>query len=291
MDRAVVSHLIYGSFFLDRPRWQIVSVPKAACTAVKWWLWEWQAPHRLNRPFISAETTPDLVIHDRIRADLPMYQVASERELMQRLGQEDCFRFAFVRNPYSRIFSSWSSKVVLTEPSQTNDLAGLERFLPAPGHPESIAPAFERFLEYLASVQDDVRWRNSHWRPQTHLLLWPRVKFHIYRVEAMASAWQHLQSLVPDTVLPPFRRVNESFLPYSASFLSGRSRTLIKTLYANDFAAFAYDPDTVPSGRDLPDEAVAQALAIIEPVRARNRRIWEIANDARLLMLRNRGVQ
>ena len=113
----LLNYLSFNSYCSRRHRLFYVATPKVACTTLKWWFAELEGyTEILCNIKDSAETDPDLVIHDSFHKVAPDVTGLSPSELLEPLTSDDYFRFAIVRNPYKRIFSAWQSKLLLKEP-------------------------------------------------------------------------------------------------------------------------------------------------------------------------------
>lgn len=154
------------------------------------------------------------------------------REEIDRFDQ--LFKFAVVRNPFSRTLSAYLDKV--------------ERRARARNHESS----FEGFVNYL---EQGGLYRNAHWAPQTTLLLIPVQRFDfVGKVERYAEDWaevlRSLQGLSSDISPAP------SFLDNATGADAKLSRyytpSLVKRvaqIYRADFEAFGYDAGSLPAGQ------------------------------------------
>src|SRR4051794_34431178 len=92
-----------------------VSVPKAACTSLKWLVAGIQGedPQRFHRS-LSREVAPALTIHRRgLWRRTPMLHELPEAELEAVSPENGWFVFAVVRHPAARLWSGWQSKFLL----------------------------------------------------------------------------------------------------------------------------------------------------------------------------------
>jgi hypothetical protein len=274
----VWQHLQWNHFYSARYALHYVATPKAACTALKWWFAGIDGVLPDLAQAHSIETLPSLTIHDT----LPF--VPSQREGRTAEGftrwatLPDVLRFAFVRHPVARVFSAWSSKVILAEPHQAAHLAP-EQTQCSLRTASEIMGAFERFVDQVVAREAAQQsWSDPHWAPQT-LLLQPQVLEYtggIHQIEHLPEFAQQLRAWgdrlgvdIPFTL----ERHNESLLWFSPQWISDAARRQLATLYAEDFAAFGYDCATLPPGRAAPSAHELESIwAQICLVRERNAR-------------------
>ena len=155
-----------------------MAIPKNACTKTKLVL---QQLEGLPLP-------PDpLGIHFRDEPGLtflPSIGDFSTAQGVEILTSPDWFRFAFVRNPYARLFSAYKSQVM--------DLASpyvgfRESIRQHAGYPTRIGAALGRvgfgdFVHYIVGQADGER--DGHWKSQTGSLHRHRIRYDfIGRVE------------------------------------------------------------------------------------------------------------
>lgn len=281
----VKNHLRYGTFYLPAMGLHYVSIPKAACTAMKWWIAGLMGLGRdvTSRP-TSAEVTEDLLIHDALPAACPAIRPSDDSALIAAMSDPNAFRFAIVRNPYTRAFSSWMSKVVAREVPQLHAYPDfLAKEYCSTYDAGSIGRAFEEFLHrVLVGEYNTQDWKNPHWAPQ-YLLLAPEVFSYqrIYQVEHLHLATKELGERLANhgVTTPPVGRYNETLIPYAAAYLTPNSVRYIQTLYAQDFAEYGYAPDHVPEGRPLPDVALEAIGSLLPHIRTRNQRIWDLYSE------------
>lgn len=137
------------------------------------------------------------------------------------------FSFTFVRNPYNRLVSGWTNKVI-----NGGTGGGLMRVK----SPERLRN-FNYFVDWL--IDQDPAEINIHYRPQT-LLVPERVDF-IGRTESLASDLRFVLSRIGLDVDQDIPKENESGPPpLLLQDVSGRTLDTIHSLYRNDFERFGY---------------------------------------------------
>ncbi len=275
LDATVSENLRFGSVYLPEKGLHFIATPKAACTAIKWWLAnlegaDWSQVE--NRD--SKESEPSLRVHDLLPRVLPHAVCKDLPALVDACTDPNVFRFAFVRNPYTRAFSGWLSKLAVQESEQIRNYRDAD-FVRIPLRDrEDVRQAFEAFLRYLSDNEAPDRWKDPHWIPQTLLLRSERIHYsQIFPVEEMAAAMQVLTDRLNRqgiTAVPALGRYNESLFPYDRSYLTDQSIALIRQLYGPDFQAFGYDPAIVPEGKALPDAVLEGILTTLPRIVGRN---------------------
>jgi hypothetical protein len=256
-----------------------VATPKVACTSLKWWFAELEGCAGVLREVTdSAETDPDLVIHDSLYKVAPTVAGLSASELLEIINSTDYFKFAVVRNPYKRIFSAWQSKLLLREPLQVEPYRNFDFYNHVIEYDEDIAKAFEGFLEHLA-VNEVPNYLDVHWTPQTTLLRPDLIDYSkIVKIEDVSSLRLELVEWLGTDYVDPFavRRTNESLIPYLPRYITARSSELICMMYSKDFELFDYSK-TPPCTRDVfTADQFELANRAISMIRARHRRFGEI---------------
>lgn len=278
-DQKFVDYVGWNSFYSSRLKLFYVATPKVACTSVKWWLAELEGYAEAIRAFKgSAETDPDLVIHDGFAYIAPQIAGVTDEELQILSKDASCFRFAIVRNPYKRIFSAWQSKLLLQEPLQVGPYLEQPFFRQEIRKKDDVALAFEGFLEHLMAHETPSFW-DCHWTPQHDLLRPDLFEYsmvaHIENIHKLSEALaRHMGS----TYVDPFatRRTNESLIPYLEELITPRSAELIRSLYAKDFKTFGYSLDIPKAKESFTEEQLQLAMRGIEIIRGRHQRFAEM---------------
>lgn len=272
-------YLRANSYRSERYMLFYVATPKVACTSLKWWFATLEG---ISRKSIenekSAETSPDLIIHDtfsKVALDVTGLGVA---ELEKILVSEAYFKFALVRNPYKRIFSAWQSKLLLQEPLQSKPYLKCDFFNRKIHSKVDISLAFEGFLEHL-SLNEAPDFLDWHWTPQVRLLRPDRIRYtKLVKIENAKELGDALLdrygSLIPD----PFSGslANESLIPYAQDLITDKSVALIQSLYREDFEAFNYSVAPPESNNKFSAEQLETAIKAIHFIRGRHKRFGEM---------------
>ena len=139
---------------------------------------------------------------------------------------EDYFKFAFVRNPWSRLVSCWKNKVVDSNVEFNFDPAELERM-----------QHFEAFVDFAASL--DIETCNSHLRTQTALIDLNNIDY-LGRMESFDDDVNHIfreLGLKEKAVVP--RNVSSSSKPYQ-DYYSQELAAKVAQIYRKDIRMFGY---------------------------------------------------
>lgn len=221
-------------------RYVCMTIPKVGCTTIKRTLRAW-------------EDLPALddwgALHEN--EEHPRLAHFSSAATAQMLTSERWTRFAFVRNPYDRLFSAWKSKIANTWDTQYLWLRDAIR--DANGYP----PSTDRFTPYVAfadyarfvATTDEARVvLDGHLNLQSNVLLADLIPYDVVgRFETFAddfaavlrrlSAPDHVVALAADVTNATPR------LPLAAAY----DRDLADTVYRKyepDFEAFRYRRDS-----------------------------------------------
>lgn len=276
-EKKVFNYLQWSSYRSEQYKLFYVSTPKVACTSLKWWFASLEGCSKaLSSITDSAESNPDQVVHE-LHKVAPHVTGLSVEELSEVLASDSYFRFAVVRNPYKRIFSAWQSKLLLQEPQQVGPYLQKDFFHQPLRNAADIALAFEGFLEHLASQEAPSYW-DQHWTPQAILLRPDLINYSkLVKIEESAQLSKALSERLGEYVPDPFaeRRANESLIPYLPAFVTERSASLIRTLYAEDFDVFGYDTKLPQAKETFSEQELELALRAIKLIRGRHQRLGE----------------
>jgi hypothetical protein len=267
-----------NSYRSERYKLFYVATPKVACTSLKWWFADLEGYTQVLREITdSAETDPDLVIHDSFHKVAPNVAGLYPEALLEPLTSDAYFRFAVVRNPYKRIFSAWQSKLLLREPLQVAPYLNCGFYNQRIEKGSDIATAFEGFLEHLAANEAPDFW-DVHWTPQASLLRPDLVHYSkLVKIENAKELSTALSEWLGPRFVDPFatRRTNESLIPYLPEFVTERSAELIRSLYAEDFEAFGYDKQPPEAKETFSADQFNLAFKAIALIRGRHQRLGE----------------
>jgi len=215
-------------------------VPKAANSTIKKHLWaEGGIDLSVNEAFNK--------VHD-YRQTAFSVESLSDQELNKALFAQDWFRFSFVRNPYTRIVSAYTDKI-LNLGEKTNGIFFKKQLFTAD---EKIT--FELFIKRIcAQNKHAMDW---HWMPQSQLLMMSMIQYDfIGKIEELHDGLEkvyELCNLNKNTTLDfgdvqinkttknkteILKKISEDQLPIFSSKLAD----LVYERYQEDFENFDYD--------------------------------------------------
>jgi hypothetical protein len=208
-----------------------IEVPKAGCTVVKRAM---QFSEHGGEPHQEPES-----VHERSTSPLgaPLRDRFDLDEVFGEAGRY--FRFAFVRNPYSRALSCYLEKIAGEQWLR-------EMRLPKLGFKPDDEVEFVEFLRRVA--EQDPADMDIHWAPQEHLLSLGKVRYgFLGRFESfrqdLLSVIGHLGMTVPDDLLqrttPHTTNAREKILQY----YDDESTALVQRIYRLDFETLGYGLD------------------------------------------------
>src|SRR5215210_6712082 len=161
-----------ATYVLARYRTVYVSVPKAACTSLKWLVADLQGedPERFRRS-LSREVGRAMTIHRRdLWQNTPMLHELGEEELAAISPDDGWFVFAVVRHPSARLWAAWQSKFLLREPRWMEEFADAPWLPRVPRTTGEVIEDFGRFVESIALDPNQPVMRDRHFLTQRELI-------------------------------------------------------------------------------------------------------------------------
>jgi Sulfotransferase family len=268
-------HVLERSIVLPELRVLFLPVPKAGCTSILWLLAELAG---MDAELFSRSARPEvsraMAVHDmslwRPEHRLAHYDDDARAEL---LAAEGWLRFAVVRDPRTRLWSSWQSKLLMREP-RFADAFGDEPWFPrVPRRPADLVDDFRTFVEAVG----DGRAHDVHWAPQTQLTEQLALD-HVGRVEQLQETIDVVLShagAAHDRDLAP---ANTSVIAMPRAAYDDAAAAVLQRVFRSDFAAYGYDPDVTGIGADRGEwEASVEAgLAGVRTAIEHSRRVGEL---------------
>lgn len=280
------------------PDWRVVyvSVPKAACTSLKWLIanLNGEEPDAFG-PALRPEVTRATTIHRRSSwLRTPRLHDLSDEQLADIRSDAGWFIFTVVRHPTARLWSAWQSKFLLAEPHFVRRFAD-EPWLPVLPHTTAdVASAFRTFALARGTDAGQRVGRDPHFRLQKRLLTPDRTPYgHIYRTSTIDRLLEeltaHLRSQGWDGSLS-LPNNNETPLPLLASMLTDDVTDAVRRVYGPDLRRFGFG-DVVPEGVSTESEYPATLLDEVRRLVERSQRIGDLAGIARELQQQNEALR
>ena len=274
-----------ATYVLERYRTVYVSVPKAACTSLKWLVADLQGEDR-ERFFRSRsrEVGRAMTIHRRdLWSRTPMLHELPADELTAISPEDGWFVFAVVRHPAARLWAAWQSKFLLAEPRWIEEFADAPWLPRVPTSTEDVIEDFGRFVESIADNPDQPVMRDRHFMPQRQLLTPDATPYtRLYDTREIPQLLDDLHARLKahgvDRRLT-LRRSNESPLAPLASMFTPAVTEAIRSVYRHDFEAFGYT-DPMPPSADSAAEYPRPLLVAVGLLAERGERIGDLATRA-----------
>ena len=259
MEPPFARHVIQRTVVLPEQRVLFVPVPKAGCTTVLWRLAELAGlPLDAFERSAMPEVSPALTVHD-MTLWRPEHRFADydDAERARILSEPGWLRFSLVRDPATRLWSGWQSKLLLREPRFVERFGDAPWFPRMPEEPEAVVADFRRFVAALGGgAGEDV-----HWAVQ-HALVAQLPLDHVGRVERLDETLALLHDHAPGPQ-GDARPENESPLPLPPGVYDPPALEVLAERHAVDFAAYGYAP---PAAGPADLSAWAAEVAPLLPV-------------------------
>lgn len=240
------SELNYNINISIKNKYIYFEIAKNACTTIKVGLLHHELKNSNEFKFdgtkfviknnnIYASSVELNVHHHQVHSPfIKIYQL-EEKEMIKIINSNDMFKFAFVRNPYSRILSCYLDKIKNRNTDEYKDVCKLLR------KKENSIITFTEFVELICS--QDPFDMNPHWRVQTRQLLFPYIKYDfIGKVENFDKDINFVgeklgfSNLIKPVVPHP---TNAQGLLYD--YYDEYTKDKIYNKYLSDFLEFGYD--------------------------------------------------
>jgi sulfotransferase famil protein len=258
-------HVAQRTVVLPELRVLFLPMPKAGCTSVLWLLAELAG---LQPDAFAASGVPEvsatLTVHDMSLWPAEHRLAAYEGDALERVLHEDGWlRFSLVRDPAPRVWSAWTSKLLLREPRFVEAFGDRDWFPRVPTEPAMLLEDFRRFVAAVGRGEAD----DVHWAVQ-HELIDQLPLGHVGRVERLDDTLTLLRAHVGAARWPGgARRENRSPLAPAPAAYDAASAAVVRERYAGDYAAYGYAPVEPAAGGDRADAAAwAARVAPLLPV-------------------------
>jgi hypothetical protein len=283
-------------FVLPEYKLAYVSVPKNACTSIKWLMAELAGEDldRLRRGDIGFNPTRAAQVHDRSLwqriTDVAALDPAVRADVSPANGW---FVFGVLRDPRLRLFSAWQDKYLLRSPGYWEHWDKPEQ-PPVPTEPAHIVDSFRSFVLAVTADPGHEALDDGHFRSQAHALDLDLVSYsRLYDMTElgtmMADLNAHLAAHGHAGDLELGRSNRSPFEPAGVLFGNG-VREAVEKLYADDFACFG---DRWDFSRIEAREAAwtSDAFSHAQSIIAMNERIADVVLEARRLRRQNKKLK
>lgn len=287
------NHVLLRTVVLEELKLLYVPVPKAACTSLLWWMAELaQLPKDRFAWSRRLHVAPTQAVHDarmwQHGQRLLDYRGA-ERERV--LTEKGWFRFTAVREPASRLWSAWQSKLLVRDPrfvGRFGDQTWLPRY---PETPDQIVEDFRAFVEALEQHAGEDSIRDVHWGLQ-HDLIQAFDLDHVGRVERLDETLAALQAHLGGEAanLSVRQTANRNLLPYHPAVYDEQAAATVAKLFAVDYERYGYEPISAPEGGSL-DSWSARVEPLIPAVQEMISRHQRLSDLGQVLYAQQRQVR
>jgi hypothetical protein len=265
IDPNDIAQRVRHSSFVDvSKRHLYFEVPKAACTQMKELLRQQHgAPPLQILVGKLMETRRDMFVHARENVPLPSLVDLDDTTQKEVLESDSFFRFAIVRNPYTRLVSAWKNKVVPCEPGAERLYLAIKGHLPDMRAKDLIT--FDEFVNYL-HAKGDLSDADPHWRRQVDHLFFKALSFsHVGKLENMAATLSMFQQHLG--LAEPLRAGGKNVsAPVGLATYNQDLADKVYSLYQEDFEQLGYN-DNRDSWRSGDSSVPKQQQAVIPEAR------------------------
>jgi hypothetical protein len=214
-------------------------------------------PH-LDGPTVSVEQS----VHNMAINGLVHMELLSAAEQIEMKTSDSWWRVAAVRNPYARLYSAWENRILFRAPSQVLPEAWEACADVVRDDCIDLGETFRSFVRVLAE-RPGVFGRDSHFKSQAmHFDLTPLDLTHLVRLDKegeLARFADDLGKRVGKSLAP--KRLNEGLGLTYRDVTDAETAALIRDIFADDFARFAFAEESFPS-------AVGDVVATVRETQA-----------------------
>lgn len=265
-------HVERRTIVLEEYKLLYLPVPKTAWTSMLWLMAHMAGiPRERFDRAEDAETTVPMTVHDRhIWRESGRRLADYTGEARERVLNEDGWlRFAVVRDPATRLWSSWQSKLLRREPHYSRRFRERPWFPAIPESPDDVLRDFHAFVAALDREWWDDSLGEPHWMPQRDILSRLQLN-HVGRMEQLDDTLNALRAHLGTAATVPddLPRENRMPLPYSPVVYDEAAADVIRRRYGPDFEQYGYAPVDAVDDADLRAAWHSRADAGLPAVRA-----------------------
>lgn len=226
-----LKRMSYASWVDMDKGYLFIETPKVACTTIKVALQQ-----------ISGFALPEKVmqIHYRTPAEKFVANISNYLECLDDIASDKVFKFAFVRNPYTRLISAYQDKIVNSKGDFWERYRTQIRvFNDLDSHQEI---QFKHFINYVCALPDNKR--DIHWRSQFNLLKPQIIPYNFIGKQErfnndFSYVLERLQQANPEPFLAPTNQTEPVNL---ADFYDEELLSMVASAFEKDFSFFNYEP-------------------------------------------------
>ena len=242
-----------------------VGVDKVANTSLKWWMAEIEGlSGRINDAINQRGLNASKGIHTVYPLVAPRLVLDSFSRIREVFHSGEFYCFTLVRNPYTRLFSAWTDKVLRGKHFYTRKLLADKKFYarPATGI-EGVRKGFEAFVAWL-HTDPNMLQADRHWMPQFFLLRPDLLHYDFIGKIEEADLLEHALAAVlkePHAgILHGKRPQNRMSLPYHQEFVTVQAQKMIREMYADDFDHLGYEASLPHASLPVDEKRVEKTL-------------------------------
>lgn len=250
----VLSRMLHTTFVSRRHGYIYVSIPKAACTKVKHLVTavEGGTLNISGKPYLR-ETRMTMLVHQRRYIDVPSVLDLDGDEIRDLVsGKSNFFVFAIVRNPFSRLVSTFENKVRLHEPGfrRAGQLWG------ASEAGDDVRAAFAGFVrdgtDYYKNQIGDHHFVDQRKLLIPNLLPYSRI-FRVERFGEFEDVFFARLRAKGYTGPLTFKDRNRSRYPNWRHYYDEETAGRVIEMYRTDFETYDYDIQSWRTDGELPE--------------------------------------
>ena len=252
------------------PNRKIVFLPmlKAGCTSLLWMLSRVAGvkARRFEGSILGA-VSPAMTIHTMSAwPDALRWCSLTDVQKAAISADESWLRFTTVRDPATRLWSAWQSKLLLREPGFTRRFGDEAWFPRIPTGPRDVIEDFRAFVHALASDHPPY---DAHWGPQTDFIAAAPPLNHVGRLEFLDETTRLVQQhLGPDVQTVSGEQENRSLLRYDRALYDDEAAAVVNAYYADDFRQLGYEPLAPSPDPGALESWSVQAAVRLDPIAA-----------------------